>query len=155
MAKKKNYDSLDAFVKDLKSDIEDTLSREVFDEVCDIEMEHIQTDVLNRYQPQIYERRTTGGIEDRKNILGRVKNMELDVYNRTPFNPGYGTYNSGNGLADLLNEGSGGKSRLYYDLVGEFEQPTYFLENTQYEIDKTKRVENALHDGLKHRGYNV
>ena len=45
MAKKKNYDSLDAFVKDLKSDIKDTLSKEVFDEVCDIELEHIQMEM--------------------------------------------------------------------------------------------------------------
>lgn len=155
MAKKKNYDSLDAFVKDLKSDIEDTLSKEVLDEVRDIELEHIQMDVLMRYQPQIYKRRTIGGIKDWRNIVGRVKNMELDVYNVTPFNPGYGTYNSGNGLADLLNEGSGGKSRLYYDFVGEFELPTYFLENTQYEIDKTKRVENVLNKGLKRRGYEI
>ena len=155
MAKKKNYDSLDAFVKDLKSDIEDTLSKEVFDEVCDIEMEHIQIDVLNRYQPQIYERRTIGGIEDKKNIAGRVKNMELDVYNRTPFNPGYGTYNSGNNLADLINEGEGGKSRLYYDFTGNFIQPTYFLENTQTEIDKTSRIERTLNKGLKRRGYDI
>ena len=73
MAKNKNYDSLDAFVKDLKSDIEDTLYKEVFDEVCDIEMEHVQMDVLYRYQPQIYERRTTGGIEDRSNLKGKVR----------------------------------------------------------------------------------
>ena len=155
MAKKKNYDSLDAFVKDLKSDIEDTLSKEVFDEVCNIEMEHIQADVLNRYQPQIYGRRTTGGIGDRSNLRGKVRDMELDVYNETPFNPGYGTYNSGNDLATLLNEGSGGKHKIYYDFAGEFEQPTYFLENTQTEIDNTNRVERILNKGLKRRGYEI
>ena len=155
MASKRNYKDLDSLLNDLKSDIEDTLSKEVFEEVRDIETEHIQKEVLNRYQPQIYKRRGVGGIDDPQNMVGRVKNMELNVYNMTPFNPGYGTYNSGIGLADLLNEGSGGKSRLYYDFVGEFEQPTHFLENTQYEIDKTKRVENALYDGLKRRGYDT
>lgn len=155
MAKNRNYDSLDAFVKDLKSDIEDTLSKEVFDEVCDIELKHIQIDVLNRYQPQIYERRKIGGIDDSINIVGHVKDMELYVDNVTPFNPGYGTYNSGNNLADLINEGEGGKSRLYYDFTGNFIQPTYFLKNTQTEIDKTSRIERTLNKGLKHREYDI
>lgn len=155
MAKKKNYDSLDAFVKELKSDIKDTLYKEVFDEVCDIEMEHVQMDVLYRYQPLIYERRTTGGIEDHSNLKGKVRDTELSVYNKTPFNPGYGTYNSGNDLATLLNEGSGGKHKIYYDFMGEFEKPTYFLENTQEEIDKTNRVERVLNKGLKRRGYEI
>lgn len=155
MAKKKNYDSLDAFVKDLKSDIEDTLSKEVFDEVCNIEMEHIRMDVLSRYQPQIYKRRASGGIDDMSNLRGKVRDMELAVDNVTPFNPGYGTYNSGNDLATLLNEGSGGKHKIYYDYPGEFEQPTYFLENTQTEIDKTDRVEKVLNKGLKRRGYDI
>ena len=155
MAKKKNYNSLDELVKDLKDDIDDVLSREVFDEVCDIEMEHIQRDVLNRYQPQIYERRSSGGISDRSNIKGKVRDMELTVNNETPYNPGYGTYNRGNDLATLLNEGSGGKRKIYYDFAGEFEQPTYFSENTQTEIDNTNRVERILNKGLKRRGYEI
>ena len=31
MAKRKNYDDLDSLVNDLRSDIEDTLSKEVFE----------------------------------------------------------------------------------------------------------------------------
>ena len=155
MAKNKNYDSLDKFVKDLKSEIEDTLSKEVFDEVCNIEMEHIRMDVLSRYQPQIYKRRTSGGIDDMSNLRGKVRDMELTVDNVTPFNPGYGTYNSGNDLATLLDGGSGGKHKIYYDYSGEFEQPTYFLENTQTEIDKTDRVEKVLNKELKRRGYDI
>lgn len=155
MAGKKNYDSLDAFIKDLKSDIEDVMSKEVFEEVRNIEMEHIQSDVLNRYHPKIYERRSSGGIEDRSNISGKVRDMKLTVNNDTPYNSGYGTYNHGNTLATLLNEGSGGKHKIYYDFMGEFEQPTYFLENTQYEIDNTDRVKNVLTKGLKAKGYEV
>lgn len=152
MGGKKNYSDIDSFLKDLKSDIEDTLSKEIFDEVRDIEMEHIQRDVLNRYQPKIYERRSSGGIDDPRNIVGRVKDMQLEVENMTLFDPRYGTYNRGNNLADLINEGSGGKSKLYYDFTGEFEQPTHFLENAQNEVDKTNRINKALNRGLKRRG---
>lgn len=155
MGMKGNYSDIDSFLKDLKTDIEDTLSKEVFDEVRDIEMEHIHREVLGRYQPKIYKRRSSGGIGDPRNIIGRVKDMTLEVENVTSFDTGYGTYNRGNNLADLINEGSGGKSKLYYDFTGEFEQPTYFLENTQAEVDKSKRVENVLKKGLRNRGYDV
>ncbi len=155
MAKKKNYDDFDSLVNDLKSDIEDTLSKEVFDTVRDIELWYIKRDVMNRYQPQIYERRRAGGIDDPSNIKGKVRDMELTVRNETSFNPGYGTGNRGNDLAVLINEGTGGKSNLYYDYVGEFERPTNFLENTQWDIDHTKDAENALNKGLKRRGYEI
>lgn len=51
---KKSYDDIDMLLNDMKSDIEDTLSKEVFDEVRDIEMEHVRMDVLNTYSPKIY-----------------------------------------------------------------------------------------------------
>ena len=155
MAKRKNYDDFDNLVNDLKSDIEDTLSKEVFNTVRDIELWYIKRDVMDRYQPQIYERRSSGGIDDPSNIKGKVRDMELMVRNETPFNTGYGTGNRGNGLAVLINEGTGGKSDLYYDYVGEFECPTHFLENTQWDIDHTKDAENALNEGLKRRGYEI
>lgn len=155
MGQKRNYSDLDVFLKDLKSDIKDTLSKEVFDEVRDIELEHVQRDVFDAYRPKIYNRRNSGGIDDPRNIVGQVDNMTLYVDNVTPYNPGYGTYNSGTTLADLINEGEGGKHKLYYDFTGNFIQPRPFLDNTQDEVDKSDRVENALKKGLQRRGYTV
>lgn len=152
---KKSYDDMDALLKDMRSDIEDTLSKEVFEEVRNIEMEHVRTDVLNTYSPKIYERRSTGGIDDIRNIVGYVKDMHLEVDNVTQFNDGYGTYNHGYGLADLINEGDGGMSHLYYDFTGNFIQSRPFLDNTQEEIDKTDRVDRVLEKGMKRRGYDV
>ena len=134
---KNTYDDIDKLLKDMRSDIEDTLSKEVFEEVRDIEMEHVYRDVLSTYSPKIYERRSTGGIDDIRN------------------NDGYGTYNHGYGLAGLINEGDGGMSHLYYDFTGNFIQPRPFLDNTQEEIDKTDRVDRVLEKGMKRRGYDV
>ena len=51
-------------LNDIKSDMEDVLSKEVFDEARDIELKYIQLEVINRSTPTIYQRRTTGGIDD-------------------------------------------------------------------------------------------
>ena len=152
---KNTYDDIDKLLKDMRSDIEDTLSKEVFEEVRDIEMEHVYRDVLSTYSPKIYDRRGTSGIDDPRNVIGYVKDMSLEVDNVTPFNDGYGTYNRGNGLADLINEGDGGASHLYYDFTGNFIQPRPFLDNTQEEIDKTDRVDRTLEKGLKRRGHDI
>lgn len=153
---KNTYDDIEDLLKDMRSDIEDTLSEEVFEEVRDIELEHIAEDVIASYHPKVYERRDVGGIEDGRNIIGEVNNMELVVDNVTPFNSGYFTWNNGNNLADLINEGEGGASRLYYDYYGgEFLNPRPFLDNTKEEIDKTNRVDNALEKGMRKRGYNI
>lgn len=46
---KKSFKEWDDLMNDIKSDIDDVLSEEVFDEVRDIEIEHIQLDVFNQY----------------------------------------------------------------------------------------------------------
>ena len=109
-------------LNDIKSDMEDVLSKEVFDETRDIELKHIQMEVINRSTPTIYQRRTTGGIDDPNNIVGSVKNMTLTVDNVTQFNNGYGTYNHGYGLPQLINDGSRSNG-FYYDFPGEHNLP--------------------------------
>ena len=51
---KNTYDDIDKLLKDMRSDIEDTLSKEVFEEVRDIEMEHVYRDVLSTYSCLLY-----------------------------------------------------------------------------------------------------
>lgn len=154
MGKKDVYDDVDILLKDLKSDIEDTLMDEVLDEVKNIEIEHIEQDVFSVYSPSIYERRSTDGIDDPNNIVGEVRGLQLEVDNVAEFNNDYGTYNRGRGLADLVNDGEG-KSGYYYDYPGEFERERPFIDNTIEEIQKTDSVENALAKGLKKRNYDV
>lgn len=152
MGKKDIYDNVDWLLKDLKSDIEDVLMDEVLDEVKNIELYHIQNDVLNAYTPQIYKRRGAGGINDGDNIIGTVENMELTVENITPFNDDYGSSNHGVGLADLVNDGDNLRG-YFYDYPGSFNQPRPFLDDTEEEIEQTEQIDNALEKGLNKRGW--
>lgn len=154
MSKKNTYDDIDELLNDIRSDIEETLKDEVFDEVREIELEHIERDVLSAYTPKIYERRTSGGIDDPRNIVGYVKDMQLSVDNITEFNSGYGTKHRGTGLAQLINDGDSFNG-YFYDYPGEFNQPRPFIDNTILEVEKTDRVENALEKGMRKRKYDI
>ena len=148
------YDDVDELLKSLEADIEDTLMHEVLDEVKEIELRHVEEDVFDVYKPKIYERRDSGGIDDPDNIVGTVENMELEVENITPFASGYGTWNRGVGLTELINEGNS-TSGYFYDYPGEFNQPRPFLDNTIEEIERTDDVEDALAKGLNNRKWTV
>lgn len=151
---KNSYDDIDELLNDIKSDIEEVLMDEVLDEVKDIELRHIEDDVFSVYSPKIYDRRRSGGIDDPDNIVGEVNNMRLSVENVTHFDDGYGTYNHGIGLADLINDGDG-KSGYYYDYPFEAMGARPFIDNAIEEIERTNDVENALERGLKRRKYDV
>lgn len=150
------YDDVEELLKSLETDIEDTLMHEVLDEVKEIELRHVEEDVLDVYTPKIYERRGIGegGIDDPDNIVGTVENMELEVENITPFASGYGTWNRGVGLAELINDGNN-TSGFFYDYYGEFNRPRPFIDNTADEIERTDDVENALAKGLNKRKWIV
>lgn len=154
MDKKDTYGDIDSLFKDLKSDIEDTLTHEVLDEIKNIELRHIEEDVFSVYTPSIYKRRLTDGLADPDNIIGKVRNMQLEVDNVTEFNDDYGTYNHGTGLADLINDGEK-RNGFYYDYPGEFTQPRPFIDNTIEEIEHTNSIEDTLAKGLKQRNYDV
>lgn len=154
MSKKDEYDDIDMLLNDIKSDIDEVLMDDVLNEVRNIELKHVEDDVFSVYSPKIYERRGSGGIDDPENIVGEVNHMHLEVDNVTQFNDGYGTYNHGDGLAELINDGDS-LTGHFYDYQGEFNQPRPFLDNTIEEIDKTDSVENALADGLRKRNYDV
>ena len=148
------YDDVEELLKSLETDIEDTLMHEVLDEVKEIELRHVEEDVLDIYTPKIYERRSMGGIDDPDNIVGTVENMELEIENITPFASGYGTWNRGVGLAELINDGNS-TSGFFYDYYGEFNRPRPFIDNTADEIERTDDVENALTKGLNKRKWTV
>lgn len=152
--KKNIYDDVDKLLKDIQSDIKDTLLDEVLDEVKKIEIENIECDVYT-YNPQIYVRRSIGGISDPDNIIGTIyDDMELEVDNVTKFNDGYGTSNHGFGLPQLINDGDNIHG-FFYDYPGEFNQPRPFLDNTEKEIDHTNCIDDVLEKGLRKRGYDI
>ena len=124
---------------------------EVLDEVKEIELRHIKQDVFSVYSPKIYKRRAVSGIDDLENIVGTVKDMELEVENITEFNRDYGTFNSGRGLSTLINDGESLNGH-FYDYPGEFTQPRPFIDRTIEELENSNRLDNAMIKGLKRRG---
>lgn len=158
MKRNETYDEIEDLLNDLKSDIEDTLLDEVLETVRDIETEHVQNDVFSVYSPTIYERRLSGGLDDRENVVGQVKNGVLIVENDTAFNESYGTKNKGIGLAVMVNDGGTYKHDYDYGfrtIEASFSDPRPFLDNTAEEIERTDDVENALAKGLTKRNYDV
>ena len=149
------YDDINTLLNDIKSDIEYVLMDEVLDTVKEIVLKHIEDDVYSVYKPSVYKRRgNSGGLSDPDNIVGTVKNMELEVENIASFNEDYGSSNKGNELAELVNDGDrvGG---YMYDYPGSFNQPRPFIDNTIEEIENTNLVEDALSKGLKKRNYDI
>lgn len=141
-------------LNDMKSDIEKVLSKEVFEEARDIELEQVEMEVMNRSTPSIYTRRTSGGIDDPKNIIGRVNNMALTVDNMTKFNEGYGTYNHGYGLSQLINDGSKSNG-FFYDFPGEHNLPRPFVDYAVDVIEKSDRIDKIFQRAMRKRGYDV
>ncbi len=128
------------------------------DAVKEVELKHVERDVLSVYTPSIYERRSHGGIDDDKNIIGTVKNGRLTVENVTPFNDGYGTKNEGTELGYMINEGGNWEHDYEYGFRGAeavYSRPRPFIENTIEELDKTEIIEDALAKGMKKDGIDL
>ena len=148
----KAYSDIELLLKDVQSDIEDVLMNEVMDAVRDVEMEHVRNDVFSVYNPSIYMRRSSGGIDDPENVKGTVKNGVLTVRNDTPFNTDYNSRNKGIGLAYMIEEGGNSEHDYEYgfrSIEAPFSQPRPFIQNTIDELDRTDAIEKALQKGLK------
>lgn len=158
MGRDKHFTDINALLADVQKSINKSLKNEVMDAVREVELSHIERDVLSVYTPSIYERRGSGGIEDMRNIIGTVKDGRLTVENVTPFNEDYGTRNRGTGLGYMINEG--GNSEHDYDygfrtIEAPYSQPRQFIDNTIEELDKTEIIEDALAKGMKKDGINL
>lgn len=158
MGRNKHFTSIDALLADVQKSINKALENEVMDTVREVELKHIQEDVIDVYTPSIYDRRTKGGIQDKENIVGVVKNNKLTVDNITPFNDGYLTKNHGTGLAYMINEGGNSEHDYEYGfraMEAPYSKPRPFIDNTIEELDKTEVLEDALAKGMKKDGIDL
>lgn len=117
MGRNKHFTDIDALLADVQKCINKALENEVMDAVREVELNHVEEDVLDVYSPSIYRRRSQGGIDDERNIVGTVKNNKLTVENVTPFNQDYGTRNKGTGLGYMINEGGNSEHDYEYGFV--------------------------------------
>lgn len=158
MARDKHFTDINALLADVQKSINKSLKNEVMDAVKEVELKHVERDVLSVYTPSIYERRGSGGIDDDKNIIGTVKNGRLTVENVTPFNEDYGTRNKGTGLGYMINEGGNWEHDYEYGFRGAeavYANPRPFIDNTVEELDKTEIIEDALAKGMKKDGIDL
>lgn len=153
-------DALHYAKKESQKSIDKALSNEVFKAVQEVELQHINEDVISVYDPKIYVRRDTRGIEDPANIVASpVKDGVLTVENITQFNPDYETENHGYGLVGLIEYGDGWNGYHYeYPNSGSkkpYNKPRPFIENTRDDLSKNKQHVKALKSGLEKLGINT
>lgn len=140
--------------KILTDAIEDSLAEEVADIVCDIQLEHIQTDVYNAYSPVIYSRRgDEGGLGDRSNIDVLVSDKELVIENNTSKDERYGINPTDKSLTEIIVTGDGYMFTGKGD--GAYLQPRDFIGNTKEDLRQNKQHIKAMKKGLKRNGMNV
>lgn len=143
--------------KYIEKSINNSLENEVFEAVKEIQLKHIQEDVLDVYSPQTYQRRDNLGIDDPENITFKpVKNGVLEVENITQFNPGYETKNQGLGLVKLIEYGHEISGYSYdYPKSEDFTNSRSFIANSKKEIKEIKSHIKAIKSGFKRNKFEV
>lgn len=134
--------------------IPDVLEKEVLQVVQEAEQRNIQTKVFDAYEdPVVYERRTSGGLDDMSNMRPRftsVNNgMQMLVENITK-----GKNDSSFEIAGLIEYGHDngyGKYDYPYRTYGEptFLNPRRFTYHTMQELKRTLKHVEAFRQGLK------
>jgi hypothetical protein len=141
--------------KQLKAKVSETLQKEVFEEIRDVEIENINDIVYSVYEPNVYKRRgSSGGIGDRENIQkNMVDDLTMEVTNDTPANLKHkGTDKP---LDILIERGHGNPYRYDYPSDGEYMKPRKFTEATINDLKQNKQHIKALKEGLKKRGLST
>lgn len=157
MSKIKNWATLQ---RQLQKMVAAALEDDVAKVVKEVELAHIQSDVLGSYAPAQYQRRQTGGIDDPKNMASYLENPStLVVENRTPFSHSPLSANSGDDLAGLIEYGDGWNG-YHYEYPHEggadpYNKPRPFLQNTREDLSLNRQHVAALKKGLTKRGVKI
>lgn len=150
MAFHTNWASLE---KELLSKANATLKDNVFQDAKGKLVSHAQSDILDVYNPKMYERKSSGGIDDPENVIyEETGENEITVMNiaepspsvlGTPFTP-----NSKTVFSQWINDGE------VYPLWGNapYTEERPFVDNATEEIKSTKSHVKAMKEGLRQRG---
>lgn len=168
------YKNLNDLMNGIQSAIDKTLENEVFEEVKETEVRHIQTDVYDVYKPKDYFRRYGNtGMLDPNNIVimdefgdNTVTNGNLSIVNITSPKSytadGEVTVNKDlpelieYGHENYLNKNSTANGYDYpYGASTSFLEPRPFTANTIDELQTTKAHVVALKNGLSAKGFDV
>ncbi len=149
----------------LAAKIDNALTKEVFEEIRDEEIETISGEVYGVYKPQRYRRRGKNtGLGDAADIQirgGAAKGGKLVVVNTTQPNPGgcgrtrMVTVNKS--LPSLVEHGHG-YNGYTYDFTwpgGDYLAPRPFTSKTVEHLKESRAHVTALKDGLRRQGVKV
>lgn len=169
-----DYKNLNDLMVSVQSAIDNTLENEVFEEVKETELRHIEKDVYAVYKPNDYFRRYEHtGMLDPNNIVitdefgdNTVTNGKLSVVNITSPKSytadGEATINKDlpelieYGHKNYLNKNSTANGYDYpYGTDTSFIEPRPFTANTIDELQTTKAHVVALKKGLSSKGFDV
>ena len=142
--------SLDAIVAKIKSTVSEALTNEVANEVKADLVSKAASDVYGAYDPQRYWRRYSFE-QQGKYQTEQIGEMKIGITPDVSFNPGYGTHNSGNMLAGLVNYGDGWGG-YNYDYVSFGPRP--FIDNAFQEWDGGK-LKQSIDSALKSAGFSI
>ena len=145
---------IDDIYNKLLNDIEKEIAPKIAEEMKNIEQEVIEEVVYNAYTPIYYERRTNGGLSDKKNmketIAFKKNNLEIKVENVTKGNAEYSDaegYTDGY-IDEIIETGQG----YGYDL-DSYISARPFTEVSQNVIDYTDRIVKLFEEELKKKGW--
>lgn len=135
------FKNLDALMKHIQKDVQDTLKNEVAETTKSHMQEAIQTTVYDAYDPEHYTRRMgNGGLLDGDNIEAAVNGDTLTVRDVAPLDNGRTDY----ALDDIVIHGYGNQPF-----------PRDYISTTEERLIKTNDHVEAMKQGLKKKGYNV
>ena len=135
----KTVSSLSSLEKEMQRRINQALEGGVKTEVEMCLKKHIQSDVLAKYEPVMYERRSGGGIDDPANIKSTVRDKVLTVKDvaslEGPRLPGYSASRASQTEFAKLLEGQGkGVANPWGGRNGAWTKPRPFVTNAKEEI---------------------
>lgn len=145
---------IDDIYDKLLNDIKKEIAPKIAEEMKNIEQEVIEEVVYNAYTPIYYERRTSGGLSDKKNMKETIafkgNDLEIKVKNVTKGNSEYSDaegYTDGY-IDEIIETGQG----YGYDL-DSYIGARPFTEISQNVIDYTDRIEKLFEEELKKKGW--
>lgn len=144
----KTVNSIAALQKEMQRRINIALEGEAKQVVEDTMKKHVQDDVLGAYEPVMYERRGSGGIDDETNIKSTVRDHVLTVKDVAPLEgprvPGYiASRASQTEFAKLLEGYGKGIADPWGSRYTNWRKPRPFVTNAKEEVARSNSRANA------------
>lgn len=140
----KEFKSIEAALKFIEQQAQSVLKQEIAQKAVKTMQKHVQTDVYDKYEPKMYDRKGyQGGLIDEDNIeVSMIDDNTVSIENIR--------FDGDREVAEIVETGQGYTYSFEYSGV-----PRPFTENTRKELQETNILENEMKKGLTRRGLDV